>query len=607
MFEVSHLERKMHKRSFRWSLNIFLALFIFWNAEIGRLLGIQELPLAISVVWPATGFSLAAVLLFGFRTWPGIFLGNFLYNFLHLSLQDSLSESLLVGSVISFGSLAQAIFAGAIIKGLSSGIFFNTVKDVLVFLIPAGILACTIASTIGVTALYLSGILPQEQIFYTWFTFWLGDSLGVYIFTPLLIVWSLHTPQVKFRDYVWEAICMVLSFILLAYLTFSLGYPMAHLFIPLSLWITYRFRMHGATLAIFVISITAVIATVLGEGAFHTALNRNPLIILVSFLEINVATCLIVAAILNERAFAWHVIRKHNLYLQDAVETHREELKEIHGEIFVKEKLASLGVLTSAVARQTQTPLKELRQYIEKSLKSFNKLQDTFQSQKNKMDIDASNACQKQFDSLNNFLRKTIEIDTQIDKFVDIIEKELRHSLAMRGEIKVTSINLHTVLTKCINQSINNETVESSNDFPQIVKDFDKDVPMIPALPNDLIHAFSILLGNSLNSMNKKRSRLGESYNPRLEISSKNQDKNVMITIRDNGWGVERERLNRFFHSFMDIQPPEEPSDIKLAISHDIIVHVHHGEITVDSAEGEFFQIKIVLPKVYSLENLKKK
>ena len=34
-----------------------------------------------TAVWPASGIALAALLLFGSRTWPGIFLGAFIANF----------------------------------------------------------------------------------------------------------------------------------------------------------------------------------------------------------------------------------------------------------------------------------------------------------------------------------------------------------------------------------------------------------------------------------------------------------------------------------------------------------------------------------------------
>src|SRR5258708_28253351 len=82
--------------AFRYFLNIFLAIIIFSNAEMSRVLGIPALPLSISVVWPGTGFALAALLLFGYRTWPGIFFGNFFYDAFHLSINGTTTITQLI-------------------------------------------------------------------------------------------------------------------------------------------------------------------------------------------------------------------------------------------------------------------------------------------------------------------------------------------------------------------------------------------------------------------------------------------------------------------------------------------------------------------------------
>ncbi|HXF28889.1 MAG TPA: hypothetical protein VN457_03495, partial [Chlamydiales bacterium] len=86
MPQMLRYKKMIEATTTRWFLNFFLAVIVFCNAEMGRQLGIQALPLHISVIWPATGFSLAALLLFGNQMWVGVFVGNFAYNFLHLFL-----------------------------------------------------------------------------------------------------------------------------------------------------------------------------------------------------------------------------------------------------------------------------------------------------------------------------------------------------------------------------------------------------------------------------------------------------------------------------------------------------------------------------------------
>lgn len=598
MFNSTGLERKMLRTPFRWSLNLILAVVIFWNAELGKVLGLQELPLAISVVWPATGFSLAAILLFGYRTWPGIFLGNFVYNFLHLHLNsDLLASPFFAATMISIGSLLQALAAGFIIRRFSTVSYFMTVSDIFIFLIPAGLLACMIASTIGVSTLFLMGSLPLEKIPFTWLIFWLGDSLGVYIFTPLLVVWSLHLPEVKIKEYGWEAIGMVLMYVVITVFTFGLNYPLTYLYFPLALWVTYRYRMHGATLAIFIISLTALIPTSMGQGIFATTYAK-PLVVLVVFLEVIVGTKLIIGAVINERSMAWYVIRKHNLDLQGTVEMHREEIREMHRVNLAKDKLASLGILTSAIARKIQSPLKQISQNTERTLESRDHLEETFQNQKEKLDSEIANECRKHLDSIYGCLNNIVSLDNQIGKYIEVLEKELAPPLTAPEKIKVKTINLHTLLNTCLNNVLTAQKIDVSDNAYTIIKDFDKAVAMILALPDDLLRAFQNILNNSFESMKMKKRKLGDRYNPKLEIKTSGHQDKVDIIIRDNGDGMKKGKIQEHFHSFMEVENPEDPVDINLAISHDIIVHVHHGQIKVETEKGEYSQITITLPKL---------
>src|SRR5213596_909377 len=64
-----------------------------------------------SPVWPPTGLSLAAVMLVGYRVWPGIFAGAFLVN---LSTAGTVATSL----GIAFGNMLEALAGGWLLKRL---------------------------------------------------------------------------------------------------------------------------------------------------------------------------------------------------------------------------------------------------------------------------------------------------------------------------------------------------------------------------------------------------------------------------------------------------------------------------------------------------------
>src|SRR3989441_13041427 len=59
----------------------------------------------VTIVWPPTGIALAAVLLFGYRVWPGIALGAFLAN-------ATAHEPPAVAAGIALGNTLEAL-AGA--------------------------------------------------------------------------------------------------------------------------------------------------------------------------------------------------------------------------------------------------------------------------------------------------------------------------------------------------------------------------------------------------------------------------------------------------------------------------------------------------------------
>ena len=291
---------KMQAMTFRWFLNILLAVIIYCNAEAGRLLGIQGLPLHFSAVWPATGISLAALLLFGYRTWPGIFAGNLIYNFLHLYLQGtSFIGPSTAALAITLGSLAQALLGAYLMRRFSTTGYFKTIRDAIIFLLAGGVLTCMIAATIGVCTLYLYGVLPAQSVLYTWLTFWFGDCMGVYTVTPLVTIWSLlKVPKVRCSRI--ELLLLFFAFVLTSLLFISVRYyPPAYLFIPLALWVAYRFRFHGATVAILFISIVTITTTMLDHGSFIYAYPHAPLLVLVMFLEVLVASTLFMAAVMN--------------------------------------------------------------------------------------------------------------------------------------------------------------------------------------------------------------------------------------------------------------------------------------------------------------------
>ena len=448
------LKRRLDPNLLGWILNIFLAMLIYCNAEVGRLLGIAAEPLAISLVWPATGVSLAALLLFGFKMWPGVLLGNLLYNSIHFWQADPYAFSAFMAAfMVSLGSLGQGLVGAWIMRRFCSTGYFNTVKDLFIFLLPVGIGSTLISSLIGVLTLYLYGAVSSDAAAQVWLTFWIGDSLGLYVLTPFLVVWSTQQSRQNFREYGLEAVSMILLFLGISVLAFVYDYPLAHLYLPLCVWVSYRFFMHGATLVVFAFAFTAIVPTGLGVGTFVTALTANSLLILVTFLMVIIFTCFILAAVVNERQVAWDLLHFHNVDLQQALMMQKQEIREMGREIIVKEKLTSLSVVTSHIARLLHFPLKMCRNFIEASLDSVRRLQQISQDESVSETEQFSREVLTTTETLEGYLLQAGKFETQAREIAHLIKQQttftvLAQSMQFVRILTVSWIHVCSILRK---------------------------------------------------------------------------------------------------------------------------------------------------------------
>jgi integral membrane sensor domain MASE1 len=103
-----------------------------------------------TAVWPPTGIALAALLLLGYRVWPGILLGAFLVN---VATAGTVATSL----GIAAGNTLEGLLGAYLVNRFAGGCnTFNRAQDIFKFTVLAG-MACTVSATFGVTSLSLGG------------------------------------------------------------------------------------------------------------------------------------------------------------------------------------------------------------------------------------------------------------------------------------------------------------------------------------------------------------------------------------------------------------------------------------------------------------------
>src|SRR5690349_11302502 len=122
-------------------LSLLVAIVYFLGAELG--LSLATLHENVTPVWPPTGIAIAALLIFGSRVWPGVFIGA-----LSANLLTSIPVASAVG--IATGNTLEALIAWFLLQRTKRwDKSFGSVRDVLTFVVYAAVLAPLFSATIG--------------------------------------------------------------------------------------------------------------------------------------------------------------------------------------------------------------------------------------------------------------------------------------------------------------------------------------------------------------------------------------------------------------------------------------------------------------------------
>ena len=252
-----------------------------------------------AAVWPPTGIALGALVLGGYRLWPGIALGAFLVNV-------SAGAPLLVAGGMALGNVLEAVVGTVLLtRVVRFSPSLNRLQDVMGLIVLAAGLSTVISATIGVTSGWLGGIIPAATAWQTWRTWWLGDALGDLIVAPLLFVWSGRGRLSLSPRRVAEAMAVLVCVSALSLAVFGpllvpplVDFP--YILFPALIWAAVRLGPQGGVTAIGLVSAIAIWGTIQGVGHVAGPTLHANLLSLQAFMSIVAVTILILSAMTVE-------------------------------------------------------------------------------------------------------------------------------------------------------------------------------------------------------------------------------------------------------------------------------------------------------------------
>ena len=234
------------------------------------------------------------------------------------------------------------------------------------------------------------------------------------------------------------------------------------------------------------------------------------------------------------------------------------KLKEMQEEIIRNEKMALIGQMSSGLAHEIGNPITSIIGLSEILLKTGNL------SPEDRDLIERIHNEGKRIDTLIKTLldfsrpkeeqKKKVNINSVINKGIDILK--------VQGKLKNINLKLKPVdLEVCIEEE----------------------------------KLLQVLLNLLLNAADAIKEQFGKKSGGEIEISLEEKEDTIIISVKDNGIGIEEEHLSKIFLPFFTTKEPGKGTGLGLYVS-SIMIEGMGGRIEVESFPSIGTTFKIIFP-----------
>ncbi len=261
-------------------------------------------------VWPAGGFAIAALVIFGRRAWPAIFAGAF------FSLVIP-THRILLPALVATGYTLEAVLGALLVDRFArSEKAFQSAATIFRFVAIAA-LAAACGATFGTAATVFLGPAQWIDFAYLWMSWWLAGFAGMLVTGPLVMLWAA-TPVVRPRIIeLLEAVAILIVLTGLCLVVFAgrfpsdvQNYPLEFLCVPVLLWAAFRQGRRTVVLATTILSGLAVWGTMHGFGPFVRESRYEALVLVHAYVGVMATMGAVLAAVVAEHKHAEGQLRE---------------------------------------------------------------------------------------------------------------------------------------------------------------------------------------------------------------------------------------------------------------------------------------------------------
>jgi PAS domain S-box-containing protein len=255
----------------------------------------------VGPVWPASGIALAAFLLFGYQVWPGVAAAAFLLTLLS-PIPPVAALAYGLGSTLA--ALSGAFLLRRVVNFDPS---LSRLRDALGLIVLGAFGSSIVSASIGVSVLYESHVRGWSGFGSAWLIYWLGDSMGVLLVTPLVLTFR-NLLRIRPRGRIAEFAALLLLLTVACFMVFGdlplvpvRLHVLAFAVLPFVMWAAIRFGVSGATLSTLLVAIIATAETAFGSGPFAQNTPFTNAVLLDVFFAVLSVSGMTLAAVIAER------------------------------------------------------------------------------------------------------------------------------------------------------------------------------------------------------------------------------------------------------------------------------------------------------------------
>jgi PAS domain S-box-containing protein len=277
----------------------------------------------VTPLWPPTGIAVVAFLLFGTRLWPGVAVAAFIVNL-------PITSSPLAAAATAAGNTIAPIVAVLVLRLVGFRPELDRIRDVVALLVVAP-LTMSVSATIGATTLLVTDQISAADYWQSWSVWWAGDSMGVLVVAPLLLViWNQSHGRYRSpkRVELLELTGVLLVLVIFSLLAVTSTVSVLFLVLPIVGWAAWRFQLWGAAPAALLVSSAATWAAVQDRGPFEGSELLDKMITLQGFNATVAFTAFFLAALVAERNRSREALERGAADLEVRVERRTAQLSE---------------------------------------------------------------------------------------------------------------------------------------------------------------------------------------------------------------------------------------------------------------------------------------